>query len=144
LRTEWRTGICLGVSILLLAFPLRFWLAIPASDRFFHYPATPTDRTPGIDTAAWVLLWRAKEIIPPGKSIAFTAANRDEALTLYMLSLGVFPRNIDLPVSYYSQTYPESLTSSDYLVALRCSTRPPGARLLASFREGCVWARERP
>jgi hypothetical protein len=102
-------------------------------------PETPVDRVSPDLRGQWTFLMDARAAIPPGADYTVRAETPDREMSLYMLSIGVFPRSRPIPSSYYGTPLRALGSRAAYVVDEGCRfAETPPARTIARFRGGCV------
>lgn len=134
----WLLGACL-----LLLFPLFQWARTPRGERLI-VPQTPMDKTNPRFAEEWRFLWATGEWVPRGTTYTVLASDPHREMSLYMISLGLFPERRPIPLSYHGFPLADPpKESAEYLLLFLCQRRPPaGYRLVKSFDSGCVYRRE--
>ena len=85
----------------------------------------------------------ARDRMPAGASYTVIASNRDDEMYLYMLSLGVLPKQRALPTSYYGSPQTAGLRARYVLSFGGRSPGTEGARVRFRSAEGAVYERPR-
>lgn len=121
---------------LLFAGPVHFWVNEPPSRRLLQ-PLTPVDLT--LDHAArqWTFLASAEPLLPRGATVTVQAADPDDEMSLYMLALGLFPRNTVVPESYWGRKV-EPRMHADYELSFGCTLPQVEGQALARVTFGCM------
>ncbi|MGA7615575.1 MAG: hypothetical protein WBX15_10395 [Thermoanaerobaculia bacterium] len=99
----------------------------------FRRHSTPVDLTPGTDPQMWQFLWLARDVVPPGTAYTVAAPSPSEEQDLYMLSVGLFPKDRPYPHFYYGSehgrpdehplyvlSYHRTLDDPDLTPVMRC------------------------
>lgn len=123
----------------LLVGPVVRWLEVPARDRLI-VPQTPVDRTLGRYAEEWRFLERAREYVPDGASVTVRAEHWQREVSLYILSLGLYPDSSPIPAAYYDSPAEQQKRRARFVLSFRC--QPPsrtGLQTVARFPEGCVF-----
>lgn len=103
---------------------------------------TPVDRTLARYAEEWLFLTRARHLVPDGSSVTVRAAEFHRELSLFMLSVGLYPDARPLPGRYWEQPDQHRSRRTEFLLSFRCV--PPedqGLRQIATFDDGCVFRR---
>jgi len=111
-----------------------FWAA-------FRIPATPLDLTSDRYAHMWSFLQQTRDRVPEGASYTVIASNPDDEMYVYMFSLGILPKQLALPTSYFGIPQPLGLRAR-YILSF--GGRPPGtdrARLTFRCADGAVYER---
>jgi hypothetical protein len=129
-----------GAALLLAATMTR----LPRPQALFHPPRTPYDRGPQPHLApAFVVLTRAREVVPLGASVTVTSEPLDSVLdsSTHHMGVALLPGRLVLPAALYGIARPDLARQADYIVLVgQQPAEPPGRRLL-SLNEGSVWSR---
>lgn len=123
----------------LLIGPVVRWLEVTPRDRLI-VPQTPVDRTLGRYAEEWRFLDRAREYVPDGASLTVRAEHPQREVSLYILSLGLYPDASPIPATYYDSPAEQQKRRARFVLSLRC--QPPsrtGLQPVARFPEGCVF-----
>ena len=126
-------------SAALFVGPVVRWLDVPARDRLI-VPQTPVDRTLGRYAEEWRFLERAREYVPDGASVTVRAEHWQREVSLYILSLGLYPDASPIPAAYYDSPAEQQKRRARFVLSFRC--QPPsrtGLQTVARFPEGCVF-----
>jgi hypothetical protein len=126
-------------SCALLVAPVVQWLDLPARERLL-VPQTPVDRTLGRYAEEWRFLAAAREFVPDGASLTVRADSYTREVSLYILSLGLFPEALPIPTAYYDPPAEHQKRRARFVLSLRC--QPPhraGLQIVARLPDGCVF-----
>lgn len=125
-------------GIVLLAFAPRVWSrGNPA--RLFALAETPIDRPSPEGAAQWVFLSESLKHLPRGASYTIRAADGEEEMNLFMMSLGLYLGHLPYPNSYYGIPIPGYAAKADFILSYGCrGARPAASTLVARVRGGCV------
>jgi len=108
-------------------------------------PGTPLDLVSPSKASLWRLLWMCEPKIPDKGTYTVRAMNPGEEMYLYMMSLGVLVHRSALPSSYYGKDLKAIGKRAQYIIVAETQAPPePGARLIASGSDGCLYLRTRP
>jgi hypothetical protein len=115
------------------------WLDLPSRERLL-VPQTPVDRTLGRYAEEWRFLDAARKFVPDGASVTVRADSHAREVSLYILSLGLFPEARPIPTAYYDPPAEQQKRRARFVLSLRC--QPPyraGLEVVARLPEGCVF-----
>jgi hypothetical protein len=131
----------LATALLLLLFPLRFWVS-PGGRSMLTRPASPTDHAhPGL-AEQWLFLDGAARSVPDGATFTVRGRDPDEEMTLHMLSLGVLRQARAVPTTYYGRRVNSGAERAQYVLSYRGAVGPgPGLELVARVGGGLVLRR---
>jgi hypothetical protein len=130
-----------------------WWLAAALAVLLFHapfwkhardiaplaVPETAVDRVSPDLARQWTLLMNAREWIPPGSDYTVRSEPPDREMSLYMLSMGIFPRSRPVPSSYYLVPYLSLGNRAKYVIDENCRfAGTPPAQIIGRFPGGCV------
>ena len=124
------------LAALLLAGPALFWWSEPPARRL-HHPNSPFDLTLEPAAHRWIFLASARPLLPRDAVVTVRAANPDDEMSLYMLALGLFPKDSVVPRSYWGARVDPKLHAS-YELAFGCVDRDRSQRIVAEVPYGCV------
>jgi hypothetical protein len=114
-----------------------------SAGHLFRVPATPLDQTNDRLAPLWSFLVEVRDRVPEGASYTLVAPDRDDEMSLYMLSLGILYRQTALPSSYFGEARPEGARAR-YVLAYGGALRgTEGALPVFRARNGIVYARPR-
>lgn len=125
----------------LCCFPIVARTAHPLDEQLF-LPITPLDRTDGARAEQWAFLESCRSHLPSSAVFTILANDSDTAMSLFMMSVGVFPYSLPLPSSYYRTLTPGVGRQADFVLTYR--RLPPAdwnLRLVASVKDGAIYAR---
>ncbi len=128
-------------ACLLLVFPLPLWRRAPLRSLFF-LPTTPVDLTYRPYARFWFFLQGARRFVPPAESYTIVAGDKGDETDLFMLSLGLLPRNRALPTSYFGVSTRDVGSRARYVLVFQA--RPPSdssLRLVARVPDGAIYER---
>jgi hypothetical protein len=127
----------IGSSLLLLG-PVVYWSTLSTFDLVI--PRSPVLRINETYSRQLALVEQAKALIPSGATYTAVAIDRDDEMSLFMLSLGALWDRRPMPTSYFGGPR-EHGAEARYVISYRCEVTEPRIRLLGVFREGCVYER---
>lgn len=128
---------------MLLAVVVVRWAVIPAPNRF-RMPTSPLDNIGGLNETTrlgWGFLWQVRDVLPAGTTFTIVAADRQTEMSLYMMSYAVLTECRGVPTSYYGIATPERGAEARYVLAYGCAAEVPGATLVQTLGDGCIWDR---
>jgi hypothetical protein len=129
----WLFGACA-----LLVFHGFLWREI-ARIRSLRLPTTPADLTNPVYAVQWRFLMDARAWIPDGAAYTVAAGDLDREMSLFMLSLAVYPKARALPSSYFGVKFPDFAREARFVLDEECRLRDqPGLQILAQLPGGCV------
>ena len=106
-------------------------------------PATPLDLTSDRFARMWSFLREIRGRVPDGASYTVLADDPNDAMFVYMISLGIFERQQALPTTYYGDAFPQGSGARYVLSYGEEPPEPPDARLVVRTRLGAVYERVR-
>jgi hypothetical protein len=105
-------------------------------------PATPLDLTSEHAARLWGFLMEARGTIPAGASYTVEAQDRDDEMTLYMLSLGIFFNREALPSSYFGVATPDLGRRARFVLVYGTAPfRVAQGRLVRAVPSGAIYDR---
>jgi hypothetical protein len=134
-----RAAIWVVALVLLSLWMALGWLRFPPSDRL-GVPATPFQRTPGLDEGYWRFLQQANDVLPPSSVYTIRAATADDEMMLFMLAGSVLAGHRGEPSSYYGVPNAGGAMTR-WVLSYRCAVVPPDASVVASLPDGCICER---
>ena len=114
---------------------------IPSSRLLLTIPATPLDLTNVRLARLWNFLAEVRDKVPEGASFTLLAADPDDQMSLYMLSLGVLDKQVALPSYYWGGAMPQGGQARYVLSYGGALPGTEGALLVFRARDGAVYAR---
>ena len=105
-------------------------------------PQTPIDHVSPDGAAQWRFLMDARPWIPDGADYTVESSGPDREMSLFMLSLGIYPRSHALPTTYFGMPFASIGARARYVLDEGCRLREPGRRTLVRLSGGCVERRE--
>jgi hypothetical protein len=103
-------------------------------------PKTPVDLVWDRYARFWSFLKEARHHVPPGQTYTVVAPDREDEMYLYMLSLGIFEKQVALPTSYFGHPTPDG-ERARFVLAYRNTAGGPKDRLVARLEEGAIYER---
>jgi hypothetical protein len=108
----------------------------------FRVPATPLDLTSEHAARLWGFLMEARDTMPAGASYTVEAQDRDDEMTLYMFSLGIFFKQEALPSSYFGVATPDFGRRARFVLVYGAApSRVAQARLVRAVPSGAIYDR---
>jgi hypothetical protein len=121
--------------------------ALPFSRGLLRVPRTPYDASEASFTVpAWILLQRARTVVPDGASVVVRLEPPDPVNDSYLHRFGValLPGRKIVPAALWGVPTPEPrLREAEYEVVVGNVPSPPPGHLVLQIPEGTVWKQER-
>lgn len=131
----------LFAAMLLLAGPLVFWNRLDPHD-LDHQPETPLDRTHTQFASQWRFLDHARGVVPPGENFTVWAPAPDDEMAMFMMALALYPDEVPIPSSYWSQSKSQYGGAARFILSLDCDPRnEKSLAILERVDQGCVFRR---
>jgi hypothetical protein len=125
----------------LLVFHGILWLQI-ARLRPLRLPATPADLTNPVYAQQWQFLMDARGWVPQDAPYTVVSDDPEREMSLFMLSLAVYPKARALPTSYFGPRPANLPAEARFGLDENCRLRDrPDLRVLATLSAGCVETR---
>ncbi len=113
---------------------------LPSVAAALRVPATPLDRTSEHAARLWNFLMETRDTIPAGASYTVEAPDRDDEMTLYMFSLGIFCKQEALPSSYFGVATPDLGRRARFVLVYGVApSRITQARLVRAVPSGGIY-----
>jgi hypothetical protein len=100
------------------------------------------DRTLARYAEEWLFLTRARPLIPDGATLSVRAEELPREISLFMLSVGLYPDARPLPGRYFDVADRLRQRRTEFVLSFHCV--PPGEeglQRIAVFDDGCVFRR---
>ena len=124
----------------LCCFPIVARTAHPLDEQVF-LPTTPLDRTDSARAEEWAFLESCRSHMPENAVFTVLANDSDTAMSLFMMSVGVFPYSLPVPSTYYRTSTPEGRQADFVLTYRRLPPADWDVRLVEKVKDGAIYAR---
>lgn len=129
----------LAASLLLLLFPLRYWM-LQRPDGVPFVPDTPLDRVNGRWAREFRFLQQAAPRVPRSARFSVIASSPIEEMPSYMMAIGLVAHGNPVAESYFGTLRPDTVPA-EYLLSVGCvpPRRGTSLRVVARLPDGCIY-----
>jgi hypothetical protein len=130
----WLLAACLSLAPAIAVF-------LPPRLKDYHVPETPLDMIAPMQARQWKFLRQAWVEMPRSVVYAVRAPNLHDEMSIYMMSLGMFPDSAARAGSYFGIPRPGGADDAQVLLCLPCLDPAPAGFDCKHVGEGCICGR---